>query len=127
MDPAGGGARNAGVFGRERRALTVGILLAIGAFAVEGMGVVPALPTAVRELGGLPLFGWSFSAFMLAWLIGTVVAGLLADARGPRLPMLLGLVGFGAGLLCAAAAHGMPQFLAGRALQGTGGGGMLAA
>src|SRR6478672_2173661 len=127
MDPAGGGARNAGVFGRERRALTVGILLAIGAFAVEGMGVVPALPTAVRELGGLPLFGWSFSAFMLAWLVGTVAGGLIADARGPRTPMALGLSAFAAGLLLAAAAAGMPGFLAGRTLQGAGGGAMIAA
>ena len=54
--------RDTGVLGRERRALTLGVLLAVTAFAVEGMGVVPALPTAVRELGGLPLFGWAFTA-----------------------------------------------------------------
>jgi MFS family permease len=114
------------VLGPERRALTLGILLAIGAFAVEGMGVVPALPTAVRELHGLPLFGWAFSALMLAWLIGTVGGGLVADARGPRLPMALGLFGFGAGLVLAATAHHMAQFLGGRALQGSGGGAMLA-
>ena len=29
-----------GVFGRERRALTVGILLAVMAFAAEGMGEI---------------------------------------------------------------------------------------
>ena len=128
MSPPGdsGGGDKAAVFGPERRALTVGILLAITAFAVEGMGVVPALPTAVRELGGLPLFGWAFSAFMLAWMVGTVSGGQLADARGPRLPMAFGLVAFGAGLLCAGAAHGMAQFLVGRALQGSGGGAMIA-
>ena len=115
------------VFDRERRALTLGILLTVTAFAVEGMGVVPALPTAVRDLGGLPLFGWSFSAFMLAWLTGTVGGGLLADARGPRRPMAAGLVGFAAGLLMAGSARGMASFLAGRALQGAGGGAMIAA
>ena len=115
-----------GVFGRERRALTLGILLAVGAFAVEGMGVVPALPTAVRQLGGLELFGWSFSAFMLAWLVGTIAGGLMADARGPRRPMAIGLLGFGGGLVLAGAAHGMAQFLGGRALQGAGGGAMIA-
>ena len=115
------------VFGPERRALTLGILLAIGAFAVEGMGVVPALPSAVRALGGLPLFGWAFSAFMLAWLVGTVGGGLIADARGPRLPMALGLLAFGAGLALAGTAHHMAQFLGGRALQGSGGGAMIAA
>ncbi|MET0595313.1 MAG: MFS transporter, partial [Polyangiaceae bacterium] len=65
------------VFDHERRTLTAGILLTVTLFAVEGMGVVPALPTAVRDLGGLSLFGWAFSAFMLAWLVGTVAGGIL--------------------------------------------------
>ncbi|MCC6526389.1 MAG: MFS transporter [Polyangiaceae bacterium] len=116
-----------GIFAPGRRRLTAGILLAIGVFAVEGMGVVPALPLAMRELGALGAFAWSFSAFMLAWLVGTVAAGLLADARGPRLPMATGLVMFGAGLLAASAAPHVAPFLAGRALQGAGGGGMMAA
>jgi MFS family permease len=115
------------VFDAERRSLTLGILLTVTAFAVEGMGVVPALPTAVRELGGLPLFGWAFSSFMLAWLVGTVGGGLLADARGPYRSMAVGLLGFGTGLLLAGWAAGMTQFLAGRALQGAGGGAMIAA
>jgi MFS family permease len=120
-------ATEAGVFSRERRALTLGVLLAVTAFAVEGMGVVPALPSAVRALGGLPLFGWAFGAFMLASLVGTIAGGQIADARGPHRPMALGLSAFGAGLLLAALAGGMAQFLAGRALQGLGGGGMMAA
>ena len=119
-------APEASVFGPDRRALTIGILLSIAAFAVEGMGVVPALPTAVRELNGLALFGWAFSGFMLAWLVGSVWAGAAADAFGPRRTMALGLFGFGAGLLLAATARGMPQFLLGRALQGAGGGAILA-
>src|SRR6185503_20412236 len=87
------------VFDADRRSLTLGILLTVTAFAVEGMGVVPALPTAVRALGGLALFGWAFSAFMLAWLVGTVGGGLLADGRGPYRSMVIGLLGFGTGLL----------------------------
>lgn len=125
-EPAIAGTEEA-VFGPKRRGMTLGILLAVASFAVEGMGVVPALPTVVRELGGMPLFGLAFSLFMLAWLVGTVAAGQLADARGPGQAMAVGLVGFGAGLLLAAAARGMPLFLAGRTLQGAGGGAMLAA
>ena len=124
---AGAAAESAQVFDRERRPLTLGILLAVAAFAADGMGVVPALPAAVRALSGLHLFGWAFSAFMLAWLVGTVAAGQLADARGPRQPMALGLLLFALGLLLAAAARGMALFLAGRCLQGLGGGAMMAA
>jgi len=120
-------ARGAGVFSPERRALTLGILLAVGVFAADGLGVVPALPSAVRALGGLALFGWTFSAFMLASLVSTIAGGQMADAHGPFRPMALGLGAFGAGLLLAAAAGGMAQLLAGRALQGLGGGAMIAA
>lgn len=115
-----------GIFGPSRRGLTAGILLSIVAFAAEGMGVVPALPTVVRDLGGMSLFGWAFSAFMLAWLLGTVVGGQLADARGPGRPMALGLCAFASGLLVASAASKMPLFLVGRSLQGAGGGAMIA-
>jgi len=115
------------VFDSDRRALTLGILLTVTSFAIEGMGVVPALPTAVRDLGGLPLFGWAFSAFMLAWVVGTVGGGLLADARGPYQSMAIGLAGFATGLLLAGLATHMMVFLAGRALQGAGGGAMVAA
>jgi len=115
------------VFDADRRSLTVGILLTVTAFAVEGMGVVPALPTAVRDLGGLLLFGWAFSAFMLAWVVGTVGGGLLADARGPYRSMTLGLLGFSGGLVLAGLARSMVLFIAGRVLQGAGGGAMVAA
>ncbi len=115
-----------GVFSPGLRQLTLGILLAICAFAVEGMGVVPALPTAIAQLHGAALFGWAFSAFMLAWIVGTVAGGTLADARGPRGAMALGLASFSAGLLLAGSAPTMSSFLCGRALQGYGGGAMIA-
>jgi len=114
------------VFSPERRALSLGLLVAVTLFATDGMGVVPALPTAVAELNGLPLFGWAFSAFTLAMMVGTVSGGLLADARGPRAPMALGLGTFAAGLALAGAARDMRVFLSGRGLQGFGGGVILA-
>jgi MFS family permease len=119
-------ARELSVFSPERRALTVGILLAVAAFAADGLGVVPALPSAVRALGGLPLFGWTFSAFMLASLVSIIGGGQMADEHGPHRPMALGLGAFAAGLVLAATAGSMAQLLAGRALQGLGGGAMMA-
>jgi MFS family permease len=120
-------ATDSGIFAPERRMLTVGILLAVAVFAIEGMGVVPALPAAVRALHGLPIYGWVFAGFMLAWLLGTVAAGLLSDARGPRLPMGIGLGLFALGLFVGGAAQSMVQLLVGRVLQGIGGGAMVAA
>ena len=116
-----------GVWGRERLRLTLGCLLVVSQFSLDSLGIAPALPAVVHDLDGVPLFGWAFSAFMLAWLVGTAGSGLLCDTRGPRIPMALGLAGFASGLLLAGISTGMPLFLAGRALQGAGGGAMIGA
>ena len=77
-------------------------------------------------LGGLDLYGWTFSAFMLANLVGTVVSGHWADRRGPAPPYSVGLCLFTAGLLVCGFAPTMPLFVLGRAVQGLGAGALAA-
>jgi hypothetical protein len=64
-----------GVFAPAHRATTVGILLAITAIAFEGMAVATIMPSVALDLGGLDNYGWAFSAFMLASLVGAISAG----------------------------------------------------
>ena len=109
-------------FGPRRLALTVGLLLTVVGVAFEALAVATVLPAVVADLGGLHLYGWAFSAFLLTQLVGVVIAGLLADARGPALPFALGVLLFAAGLLVGGLAPTMPVLIAGRALQGFGGG-----
>ena len=52
-----------------------------------------------RDLGGLALYGFVFSGFMLGSLVGTVLAGREADRRGPTPPFLAGVGLFVVGLL----------------------------
>jgi MFS family permease len=80
------------------------------------------MPVVARDLGGLRLYGWVFSAFMLGSIVGIVAAGREADRRGPAFPFAAGLVVFGAGLAVAGLAPSMPVLVAGRALQGVGAG-----
>ncbi len=80
------------------------------------------MPVVARDLGGLKLYGWVFSAFMLGNVIGIVAAGRQADRFGPARPFLAGLVLFGSGLAIAGLAPNMLVLVAGRALQGIGGG-----
>lgn len=110
------------LFGPERRATTVGVVLLISLVAFEAMGVGTAMPALVADLGGLELYAWPFVAFLAANVLGTVLGGRWCDRRGARLPLLLGPLLFGAGLLVAGAAPAMPQLLAGRVLQGLGAG-----
>jgi MFS family permease len=79
-----------------------------------------------RELGGLRAYGWAFSAFLLASVVGMVGAGQLADAQGPVRPFTLAVLAFGSGSVLAAAASSWPMLIAGRAVQGVGDGAVIA-
>jgi MFS family permease len=106
----------------QRRSLTIGLVLVITLVAFEALAVATALPATVDELGGVSLYGWAFSAFMLANLIGITVAGHQADTRGPAPPLAAGLVLFATGLVICGAAPSMIVVVAGRAVQGLGAG-----
>jgi MFS family permease len=106
----------------EHRALTLGLVLTVTFVASEALAVAPAVPVLARELGGLRLYGWVFSAFMLASLVGVVLAGQAADKRGPATPYLIGLALFVVGLLIAGEAGSMEVLVLGRAVQGLGAG-----
>ena len=87
--------RPAGVFDRAHRGTTVGLLMLITFIAFEAMAVGTAMPTAVAELDGLAWYGWPFSAFLVASVVGMVVGGDAGDRRGPRvaLPWGVGISG----------------------------------
>jgi MFS family permease len=104
------------------RALTAGLLLTVIFTAFEALAVATILPSVVRDIGGLRTYGWAFSAFMLATLVGNAVAGRATDARGPALPFVVGTLIFALGLISASAAPTMPLLIAARAFQGFGAG-----
>jgi MFS family permease len=114
--------RTESLWSPEHRALTVGLVLTITFIASEALAVVTIMPLVARDLHGLSLYGWVFSAFMLGNILGIVAAGRQADAYGPARPFLGGLVLFGAGLTIAGLAPSMLVLVAGRALQGIGAG-----
>ena len=106
----------------DRRALTIGLVLTITLVAFEALAVSTVMPIAARELGGLELYGWVFSAFFLGSLIGIVVVGGLIDRRGLALPFATGLSLFGVGLLIGGLAPSMQVLVVARFIQGLGGG-----
>lgn len=115
------------LFGPGRRATTVGILLLVSVVAFEAMGVGTAMPALVADLGAVSAYAWPFVAFMAASVFGTVVGGRWCDRAGPRVPLLVALVLFGAGLVVAGLSPTMPVLLAGRVLQGLGAGALTVA
>jgi MFS family permease len=71
---------------------------------------------------GLGAFGWAFTGFLAANVLGMVASGQLSDSRGPRTPLAAGLGCFIAGLVLSGTAATMTQLVAGRVVQGFGSG-----
>jgi EmrB/QacA subfamily drug resistance transporter len=92
--------------------------------AVEATIVSTAIPKIVADLGGLHVYSWVFSAFLLAQTVLTVVFGNLADVYGRKPIMLWGIAVFVLGSLLSGFAWSMPAMIGFRLIQGVGAGAM---
>lgn len=110
----------------EQRGLTIGLMLAVTLVAFEALAVATVMPAAKEDLGGVRLYGWTFSGFLLASLVGITWAGQEADRHGPARPLAIGMTLFGIGLLVGGLAPNMPVLVAGRTIQGLGAGALPA-
>jgi EmrB/QacA subfamily drug resistance transporter len=93
--------------------------------AIEATIVSTAMPLIVAQLGGLQLYSWVFSSFLLTQTALTVVFGKLADLYGRKPVMLLGIAIFLVGSVLAGLAWSMPAMIVFRLIQGVGAGAML--
>ncbi|PVE13810.1 MFS transporter [Streptomyces scopuliridis] len=118
----GGPPDQGGVLGPEHRALSIGIVSVVLLIAFEATAVGTAMPVAARELHGIPLYAFAFSAYFTTSLFAMVLSGQWADRSGPLAPLATGISAFGAGLLLSGTAGTMWLFILGRAVQGLGGG-----
>ena len=92
--------------------------------AIEATIISTAMPQIVADLGGLHLYSWVFSAFLLAQTALTVVFGNLADIYGRKPVMLTGIAIFVVGSILAGFAWSMPAMILFRVVQGVGAGAM---
>jgi EmrB/QacA subfamily drug resistance transporter len=90
--------------------------------ATEATIVSTAMPQIVAQLGGLRLYSWVFSSFLLTQTAMTVVFGKLADMYGRKPVMLAGIGMFLVGSILAGLAWSMPTLIAFRLVQGIGAG-----
>ena len=111
-----------GLWSRQRRALTLGLVLTVTLVAFEALAISTVMPSVARDLRDHQLYGWVFSAFFLASLIGIVVVGGAVDEHGLARPFAAGLALFAVGLLIGGLAPSMPVLVAARFIQGLGAG-----
>ncbi|HEY7348989.1 MAG TPA: MDR family MFS transporter [Ktedonobacterales bacterium] len=108
----------------DRRIVTIAVMLGTALSALDVTVVSAAMPTIVGHLGGLSLYSWVFSGYLLASTITIPIYGKLADLYGRKriftISAILFLIGSG---LCGAATS-MPQLILYRVVQGLGAGGV---
>jgi len=111
---------------KDNKALILlGALLGTLLYSLDQLIVATAMPHIVRQLNGLSLYSWVFTAYMLTSTVTIPIYGKLSDVFGRRGLYILGIVLFLVGSLMSGLSQNMTQLVLFRALQGIGGGAMM--
>jgi EmrB/QacA subfamily drug resistance transporter len=110
---------------RERLAIFSALALVLLLASLDQTIVSTALPTIVREIGGLSHLSWIVTAYLLATTIVVPLYGKLGDLFGRRIVLQVAVIIFLVGSALCGAAQNLPELIAFRILQGLGGGGLI--
>lgn len=102
--------------------LMAGMLLA----ALDQSIVGTALPVIVSDLGGLNHLSWVVTAYLLTSTAMTPLWGKISDLYGRRIIFQTTIIIFLIGSALCGLSQNMPQLIVFRAIQGIGGGGLMA-
>jgi len=108
------------------RKIVLGLMLAMFLSALDQTIVATALATIGRAYAEVESLAWIVTAYLLAATAVTPLYGKLSDIYGRRPILLGGIAIFVAGSVACALAPNMTALIAARALQGLGGGGLIA-
>ncbi len=108
--------------GRRKALVLAGILSTLFLSALDQTIVSVSLPRIVADLGGLNLFVWPFTAYMLTSTAIVPLVGKVSDVYGRKPLMLFGIAIFLVGSWLSGASGSMSQLIAFRAVQGLGAG-----
>ena len=106
--------------------VVIGIVLCILLAALDQTVVIPAVPAIAADLNGFNHLSWIVSAYLLTSTASTPIYGKLSDIYGRRALLLPALVLFIVASILCAIAQSLNQLIIFRALQGIGGGGLMA-
>ena len=84
--------------------------------------VTTILPSVVEDIGGLRYYAWSTTLFVVASILGAALSSRLLDRAGPRRAYAVATALFVAGTFVCSVSPAFPVLLAGRFIQGFGGG-----
>ncbi len=102
----------------------VGLQIGMMVSGIDGTIVATALPSIVRDLGGVSGIAWVVSAYLLFQVATMPLYGKIGDVYGRKRVLLFAIGLFVLGSVACGFAQSMPMLLAARAVQGIGGGGL---
>ena len=112
---------------RRQVVLTMaGVMLAIFLASLDQTIVSTAMPRIITDLGGLDRFTWVVTAYLVASTTAVPIVGKLSDIYGRKSFYIVGIAVFLTGSVLAGQSQTMNQLIAFRAVQGLGGGVMMA-
>ena len=102
------------------------LCLAVFLAALDSVIITTALPTMSRDLGASDTeFAWIGSSYLLANAASSPFWGKVSDIFGRKSILIIANVVFLVGSIVCALAYDLPMMLAGRTVQGLGGGGLI--
>lgn len=110
---------------RDRLAIFSALALVLLLASLDQTIVSTALPTIVREIGGLSHLSWIVTAYLLATTVVVPLYGKLGDLFGRRAVLQAAVIIFLVGSALCGIAQNLPELIAFRILQGLGGGGLI--
>lgn len=117
--------KSIGIFDAKYRALTIGIILAVTTVAFEGLAITTIAPKLAQNLHALHLYGWIFSSFLLAQIVGTMIIGQRINKNGVFTSFVASILFFVIGIVIAATSVNMVMLIVGRVFQGFGAGAII--
>jgi EmrB/QacA subfamily drug resistance transporter len=112
--------------GIHRVLLIAAVMLALFLGALDALVVGAAMPTIVADLGGLHLYSWTFSAYLLTRAVSLPIFGKLCDLFSSRSLYMVAITIFIISSVLAGLVNNMTHLIAFRAFQGVGAGGTFA-
>jgi EmrB/QacA subfamily drug resistance transporter len=109
----------------QQRIIMIGLMTGMVLNVFEMSVVGTAMPSVVAALGGLSLYNWVFTAFMLSSTVTLPIFGKLGDQFGRKWVCIGGLLAFLLGSVACGLSPTMEWLIASRALQGLGAGAMF--
>jgi EmrB/QacA subfamily drug resistance transporter len=111
---------------RARLVIMSGVMLGLLLSSLDQTIVSTAMPRIINDLGGLSYYSWVFTAYLLTATASVPIFGKLSDVYGRKPFYMAGIVLFLISSAICGLARNMPMLVLFRAVQGIGGGIMMA-